>query len=195
MWILRIFILSFFIGFLANGQIPKFEHNYSKNDSLYNKDLIDFSKKFDFVVSHHRIGYWLGNKNYYKIITLNKNGWQVWESYYKKGKIKFNKIKKQPAQEKYHDLIAYFTANNIWEIDNTELNTYNKPRYLITEDGDTLFNKRKIVADASTDNLNFISKNKAKILGLYSSDINSESSNRFEKCDIFFQKWWDSVIK
>lgn len=192
MFIFRIFILLCFIGTFANAQIPEFENNYSKNDSIYNKDLIDFSKKFDFILSYHTTGYWFGDKNYYKMIALNKKGWQVWESYYKNEKIKFNKVKKQPSSEKYNELIGYFNANKIWEIDNKELNTYKKG-YLIT-DGDTIFKKRDIIADASTIHLNFISKNKAKTLGLYSSDINSESSNKFYTARRFYENWWERVV-
>lgn len=193
MWIFRIFVLLCFIGTFVNAQIPEFENNYSKNDSIHNKDLIDFSKKFDFILSYHKAGYWFGNKNYYKIIALNKKEWQVWESYDKNEIIRFKKVKKQPSSEKYNELLYYFNANKIWEIDNSELNTYKKS-YSITDDGDTIFKKRDVVADASTTHLNFISKNKLKTLGLYSSDINSDSSNRFYKAERFYENWWERVV-
>lgn len=190
---LVLFFLSFHIIF-SKGQIPQFENNYSKNDSINNKDLIHFSKKFDFVISHHNTGYWTGGNNYYHLLTLNKKGWQIWESRYKKEKIRFYKIKKQQSQIDNMSLYNFFDKNKIWDIDNVELNRYKKS-YFITDEGDTIIKKRTIVADGSYHVYNFITKNNAKTVGLYSSDINNEQSIIFERCNNFFQKWWYKIIE
>lgn len=189
----RIFIILFFINCFVEAQIPLFESNYTKIDSTDNKELLRFSQKFDFTLSYNNTSYWKGYMNHYKIIVFNKNRWQVWESYYKGKKIKFNKIKKQPSQESYVELFASFNDHKLFSIDNEELNSFSK-KYSVTDDGDTIFEKRDIVADGATTQFNFTTKNKAKILSLYSSDSGSDSRNRFYDSRWKFEKWWDRIV-
>ena len=161
----KYFLLLVFITISSYCQIPNFEHNFTKKDTLENPLFETFLKDYEFVITYSDACC----SKQYKILALKNGKWRSWTysdnfiQWTKKNnesKITVDTIKlgtffegengKKVKENHIKKLLAKFSENDFWKLENDSLN---QSRIIETyfEDGDTI--KRKAII---TDGTNYV---------------------------------------
>ncbi|MEO7044926.1 MAG: hypothetical protein ABI091_06430 [Ferruginibacter sp.] len=196
-WILILFLLTNRIDLFA--QLPSFQHNYSREDTVNNKVFNHFSENYDFVISQNVSSYWWSGRDYYQILTHSDSGWSAWlyknfEVKKKNGSkklININNAKIVPGQFRK---IKSFTNDNAVKYLFDSLKLFN----FFSLQNDSLNADRGLpVFDLAYYRFDIITKKKSRVISSYAPDFyfkqfpDMTDRRNFIFSRNCFDRWWN----
>jgi hypothetical protein len=189
--------LSGQINLLA--QLPSFEHNYTKEDTVNNKALDFFSNKYDFVISQNVSSYWWSGRDYYQILAHSDSGWSAWQ--YKNFEVRKKRGSKKPVSINTAKIIPgqfkkikTFANDSDLKILFDSLRTFN---FLALQNDSLNANRGQTIYDLAYYRFDVLSKEKARIIASYAPDFYLElfpdmtDRRNFILSRDYFNKWWN----
>jgi len=195
-------------------QLPNFENNFTKNDSISSPLLDSFSKEFNFVFAYMEQA--SPNHNY-KILAKKNTKWSYWtfsdnylqwtkkDNIYKVDTIRvgtFWEGKKSITTKQADEILEFLNQNNFWKLRNDSLNQSRvTEKYYDDENGGTIFTQDKGPTDQINYRFEVYKIKNCRVIESYGPDYfvekypNLYDRKKFINCRDKFLKWWEMYCR